>query len=72
MEGKRSRREIKTETMRKGEVENRKEKSAKTAENRIAPEQLLIKSKRWENRIPREEISMNKRKNMINRIPHKK
>lgn len=35
MEGKRSRRETKTETMRKGEVENRKEKSAKTAENRI-------------------------------------
>lgn len=34
MEGKRSRRETKTETMRKGEVENRKEKSAKTAENR--------------------------------------
>lgn len=72
MEGKRSRRETKTETMRKGEVENRKEKSAKTAENRIELEQLSIKSKRWENRIPREEISMNKRKNMINRIPHKK
>ena len=72
MEGKRSRRETKTETMRKGEVENRKEKSAKTAENRIELEQLSIKSKRWENRIPREEISMNKRKDMINRIPHKK
>ncbi len=26
-----------TEAMRKGEVDNRREKSAKTAENRIAP-----------------------------------
>lgn len=34
MEGKRSRREIKIETMRKGEVENLNEKSAKTTENR--------------------------------------
>lgn len=33
MDGKRSRREIKTETMRKGEVENINEKSAKTTGN---------------------------------------
>lgn len=72
-----TRKEILTENMRKGEVENLNEKSAKTTENREddqwdRAQQLLIKSKGCKNRIPREEISMNKRKDIINRIPHKK